>query len=67
MGLPKAVHLEVPLLIIVSKSRGALWHQFWSQHAFSLTVLASVGPNPLVRKGHLLKFEPGGDLDALQP
>ena len=67
MGFPRAVHVEVPLFIIVSKSRGALWYQFWSQRAFSLTVLATGGPNPLVRKGHQLKFEPGGNLEALQP
>ena len=35
--------------------------------AFSLTVLASGGPSPFGRKSHLLKIEPGGDLDAMKP
>ena len=27
----------------------------------------NAGPDPLGRKDRLLKFEPGGDLDAMQP
>lgn len=31
------------------------------------TVFATAGANPLGGKDHLLKFAPGGDLDAMQP
>jgi len=66
MGFPKAVHVEVPLLIMLKIPRCSVAANS-PQHAFSLTVLASGGPSPFGRKSHLLKFESGGDLDAIEP
>jgi hypothetical protein len=64
---PRTVQMEVAHLVTVSKSRGTLVMPIPIAARILSTVFRNGGRNPLGGKDHLLKFEPGGDLDAMQP